>query len=434
MIPTSRSLISAAALVIIALIADLWPSLQNPVIVIATLFALLLIADALRLLFLPMISIERDIDANIPVNEWVDVKLRLTSEQGPDQQLMVDEIFDQVFESRDLPRRVELQPQQSAELHYQLRAKSRGSFSLLATEYLCYSPLHLWTQRRRFNNPNSIKVQPNYQAVANLSMLGDEQRISTTGIRQQRRRGEGTEFHQLREYRNGDAMRKVDWKASSRVNKLISKEFRDEQDQQLVFLLDTGRRMRHKSEVSEFMDDTINAMLLLSHAASQQGDAVGFMAFGNNDHWCPPQKHKSMIKHLVDHCFDIQAGLVHSDYLLSAQRILELQKRRALIMILTNTRDEDNEDLQKAIVLLRKRHLVVIADLQESFFQDKQTQLCENHDDAMSFLTSTDYLNRRQEMQKSLVGLGAIYLDCTAKDLPGQLLSAYNRVKHSGRL
>ena len=434
MIPTSRSLILAAVVLIAGLVADIWPLLTPAAIALAVIFALLLLVDASRLLMLPALKIERFIDANIPVNEWNKVQLRLSADHGPTQTLMVHDIYDQVFESKELPRKVELQKNQAAEFSYWLRATNRGNFDLQATEYLCYSPWHFWTQKRRIKNHVSVKVQPNYQAVANLSLLGDEQRIATTGIRQQRRRGEGTEFHQLREYRNGDAMRKVDWKASSRVNKLISKEFRDEQDQQLIFLLDTGRRMRHRDETSVFMDDTINAMLLLSHTASQQGDAVGFMAFGNSSHWCPAQKHKSMIKHLVDHCFDIQAGLVHSDYLLAAQRILELQKRRALIMILTNTRDEDNEDLQKAIVLLRKRHLVVIADLQESCFQQSEMQPCHDHDEAMNYLTSVDYLNRRQEMQKALVGLGAIYLDCTAKDLPAQLTATYNRVKHSGRL
>ena len=103
-------------------------------------------------------------------------------------------------------------------------------------------------------------------------------------------------------------------------------------------------------------------------------------------------------------------------------------------MILTNTRDEDNEDLKKAIVLLRKRHLIVVADLQESFFQNGKDDSCNNHDEAMNYLTSSDYLYRRQEMQKSIVALGAIYLDCTAKDLPGQLIATYNQVKHSGRL
>jgi uncharacterized protein (DUF58 family) len=434
MIPTSRSLLLAAAILIAGLIADIWPLLNSVVIALAVLFALTLLVDAVRLLLLPTLKIERFIDSNIPVNEWIKVTLRLSADQGPAQRLLVHDIHDTVFHSQDLPRQVDLPAGHCVEFNYQLKSSSRGHFCLPATEYLVYSPWQFWTQKRRTSNLTEVKVQPNYQSVANLSLLGDEQRIATTGIRQQRRRGEGTEFHQLREYRNGDPMRKVDWKASSRVNKLISKEFRDEQDQQLVFLLDTGRRMRHKDKSSAFMDDTINAMLLLSHSASQQGDAVGFMAFGNSDHWCPAEKHKLMIKHLVDHCFDIQAGLVHSDYLLAAKRILELQKRRALIMILTNTRDEDNEDLKKAIVLLRKRHLIVVADLQEGFFQNSKDDSCNNHDEAMSYLASSDYLYRRQEMQKSIVALGAIYLNCTAKDLPGQLIATYNQVKHSGRL
>lgn len=434
MIPTSKHLIIGALLVLTALLTDIFIAYQSLIYILGAIYLLLIILDGIRLLMMPAIMAERSIDNNIPVKEWVEVGLTLRLTQGPKQKLLLDEIRDEVFSVQKLPARVELSPEQTLELHYRIKASQRGQHSISALQYLRFSPLQLWSRKITLPLKKILKVQPNYQTISNLVLQGEEHAVAHMGLRQQRRRGEGTDFNQLREYRPGDAMRKIDWKASSRVNKLISKEFRDEQDQQLVFLLDTGRRMRHTEGNNVFMDDTINAMLLLSYIASQQGDSVGFMAFGNSDHWCPPQKKQSIVKHLTDHCFDIQPGLVHSDYLRSAQRLIELQKRRALVVILTNSRDEDSEDLKKSVVLLRQRHLVAIADLQEDFFAQLEQDNQVTSEQALTYLASQDYLHSRQQMQHSLTSLSAVYLDCSAKNLPANLINSYQQIKASGRL
>ena len=44
-----------------------------------------------------------------------------------------------------------------------------------------------------------------------------------TGAHLARRRGDGTEFHQMREYRTGDSLRQIDWKATARARRLIER-------------------------------------------------------------------------------------------------------------------------------------------------------------------------------------------------------------------
>ena len=62
-------------------------------------------------------------------------------------------------------------------------------------------------------------------------------------IRASRRRGGESEFERLREYRRGDEYRSIDWKATARRQKLISREYQLESNQNLMFLLDAGRLM-----------------------------------------------------------------------------------------------------------------------------------------------------------------------------------------------
>ena len=431
---SKRGLSVASAWLVLALITDFVPPIKTPFIGLSVLLACLVFADLMVSIKRSRLEVQRYIDQTVPVQVWVPSALKI---HNPGKHKIVCQIHehhgDEVI-TRSLPAKVVIEAGAECDVNYRVKPLVRGNLSLTLVDILFDSMFKIWHIKKSFPVSSELKVQPNYKAIFQFNLFQDDKLNTTGGRRLQRRRGEGTEFHQLREYQSGDPIKKIDWKASSRTGKLISKEYQDEQDQQVVFLLDTGRRMRHEENNRRFMDETMNAMLLLSHTAAQQGDAVGFMAFGQHDNWCPPRKHKSIVKHIVDHCYDIHAGLVHSDYLISAQRLLELQKRRAMVILLTNTRDEDTGDLEKAVALLRKRHLVVIADLQEGVLGQVTEGPIEDFEEAITWLATKEYLDTRKEMKQSLIALGALYLDCTVEDLPAQLMDTYHKVKHSGRL
>ena len=59
-----------------------------------------------------------------------------------------------------------------------------------------------------------------------------------------------------REYRHGDSQRRIDWKATSRRQTLISREYEEEKNQQVVLLVDCGRRMRARDgELSVYLHE-----------------------------------------------------------------------------------------------------------------------------------------------------------------------------------
>ena len=120
-------------------------------------------------------------------------------------------------------------------------------------------------------------MYPNFRAVSRYALLAAANRAGELGVRRRPRRGEGLEFHQLREYRQGDSLRQIDWKATARLRRAISREYEDERDQQIVFLLDCGRRMHARDDALSHFDHALDAVLLLAHVALRQGDAVGLL-------------------------------------------------------------------------------------------------------------------------------------------------------------
>jgi uncharacterized protein (DUF58 family) len=169
------------------------------------------------------------------------------------------------------------------------RARTAGIRRRQPAPIVAAAPVASAGERRRARR--SPRVFPNFARIAHYTLLATDNRLSQIGILQRRRRGEGMEFQQLRDYRQDDAPRQIDWKASARVGRLISRDYQDERDQQIVFLLDCSARMRARDGDLSHFDHTLNALLLLAYVALRQGDAVGLATFGHpGPRVLPPRK------------------------------------------------------------------------------------------------------------------------------------------------
>ena len=342
------------------------------------------------------------------------------------------------FEVQRQPNKLILPSKHQAEIQYKVKPLQRGDDCFTGIDLLLNSPLRLWQRKLFISQEQQIKVYPNFAEIAHYALLATDNRLSQMGVRRRQRRGEGQDFHQLREYRVGDTLKQVDWKASSRHRKLISREYQDERDQQIVFLVDCGRRMRHMEDGQAHLDQALNAMLLLAYVSIRQGDSAGFLSFAGADStqakWSPPQKGAHIVNHLLNQTYDLQSSLDAADYIGAAQQLLSLQRKRSLIVIMTNTRNEDQEDLQQAVRLLSRKHLVVLADLQEPGLRESLSQPPKDLDNALQFHGVLDYLQYRKQGHEALRHAGAICIDTTAKELPVRLVNQYLDIKQSGRL
>jgi len=266
------------------------------------------------------------------------------------------------------------------------------------------------------------------------TLLATDQRLNQMGILRKRRRGEGLDFHQLREYRDGDSLRQIDWNATARIRKLISRDYQEERDQQVVFLLDCGRRMLAQDDELSHFDHTLNAILLLSHVALRQGDAVGLMTFSGHERWLPPKKSIANVNAILNVIYDLQPSLNSPDYTQAAMRLMSKQKRRALVVLLTNLRDEDESELLPALHLMRKRHLVLVASLQETSINAMLKEEVRGFPRALEYAAAQQYLNYRREAHQKIERQGVLAFDVEPASLPINIVNRYLEIKDSGRL
>lgn len=431
----SRSLLWLVGMLLaLALFTALYPALEQFWLSLSGLILGVSILDALLCWQLPEITVTRSLRHSIPVGAWSRVTLQLSNTGPRPLYLLLHDHHPQGFQVDALPLALNLPQQRAAEVTYRVRPIRRGDAVFTGCDLLFRSPLGLWRRCHFQPLENRVKVFPNFQQIGRYALLATDHRLSQMGVRRRQRRGEGNDFHQLREYRAGDVLRQIDWKASSRYRKLISREYQDERDQQVLFLLDCGRRMRHADASRVHLDEALNALLLLAHVASRQGDAVGLLTFGGPRRWLPPHKGGGVVRELLSRTYDLEASQQAADFPVAARELMSLQKRRALVVLLTNTRDEDQADLLAAVSMLKRRHLVVVANLRESLLDEVLARPVRELDGALRFHTVHDYLERRQQALERLRHQGAITLDLQASQLPAALVNGYLMVKASGSL
>ncbi|MCL1825162.1 MAG: DUF58 domain-containing protein [Betaproteobacteria bacterium] len=418
-----------------AVLASFWPELVTPWAAGGIVLLLLVALDGWQAWRKTPPRIARKAAHSLPVGAWHEVLLEIDNPLPRKSVIRIFDHYPSACEMEGLPFTFTLAPQTRAKAPYRLRFTARGEHSFAGIEALVDSPFGLLRRRVFIDAPHRARVYPNFAAIAKYALLATDNHLSQIGVRQRRRRGEGMSFHQLREYREGDTPRQIDWKATARVNKLTSREYQDERDQQIMFLLDCGNRMRAREEgaLSHF-DEALNALLLLAHVALRQGDAVGCMSFGHDTRLIPARKGHATLNVLMERLFDLEPGSNSPDYRSAATHIAQTVRKRSLVLILTNLRDEDDEELRDAIAVLRRRHLVLLASLRETAVQHLIEKPRNTFEAALEAAAALQYIGIRSAAIERLRRSGAHVLDVTPTALPIALVNRYLDFKRSGAL
>ncbi|MES2297338.1 MAG: DUF58 domain-containing protein [Pseudomonadota bacterium] len=434
MTPSRRLLYCILAAALLALAASYQPALQAAWQ--GTMLALLLGAafDAWLGRRSPPLRLERQLAGVWAVGTWNAVTLTLHNDGARALHVDVFDDYPTAWEMEGLSHASTVAPGGYCALTYRLRPHLRGNAGFGAAHLRVTSPLGLWCHLHRMGEGAQVKVFPDYSALLGHTLNAAERRVPVAGAIRKRRRGEGLDFHQLREYRQGDSMRSIDWKATARYLRPISREYQEERDQQVVFLLDCGRRMTAKDDENSHFDHALNAVLTLAFVAQKQGDAVGLMTFCGENRWVAPQKGRVGLDRLLGSVYDLQPNQMAPDYTQAATALLGRLSKRAFVVLITNLREEDDHALRGACELISTKHLVLCASVREKALDMAGAGAVEDFAGALRVAASTHYLQQRASAIKRL-GLRADRLiDITPERLCMALVNRYMDIKESGQL
>lgn len=434
MIPTRRLTLLAFGWLLLAFPAVIWPQFQAAWSSLGWVAAAVGLIDAIWLHFLKPPEVKRRLPGRFALGEPGEVVITLRNRS---KRVARVEWFDGIPQdslAESMPWSGEVPPQREIRVIYPLRILVRGEASFGLLDLRMASRLGFWQRRTRHLAAENVKVYPNYEPIVQFALLAMQHRDNPLGIVRRPRAGSSRDFHQLRDYRDGDPFSQIDWKASSRRQMLISRDYQEQRDQSVVFLLDTGRRMRAVDGDLPQFDHVLNAILLVSYVALRQGDQVAVKSFGGTDRWLPPVKGGHAMPVLLNHLYDYQTTAAPSDFSEAVEKLMAHQRRRSLVILLTNLRGEDGKEILPALGVLQTRHLVLLASMREQVVRDAMDQPVASFPAALRHLAAGHYVRERREILAALGSLGVLTLDSTAAELPVALANRYNDIKAAGRI
>lgn len=340
-----------------------------------------------------------------------------------------------------MPLRFSVGPRQRQTLEFTVLPSMRGMRGFEPAEIRLRSRLGLLDLNLRLGKSQTRRVFPNFAQQARFAWLAGDRRLTTPGLKNVQRRGAGTDFDQLVDYQSGDPIRHIDWKATQRHQRAIVRKFQDDRDQSVMFLLDCGRRMRaddtEQGIGATHFDQSLNALMLLAFVALSHGDAVGAMTFGTAPQAqksFAPRKGRSALNALMAELAEVEPSPTFSDYGLAATDLLRRQRKRGLLVLITNCRNEDAPELSAALRLLRTRHLVVLANLREQIVAQIEAQALVTEDAALEVAAALQYNQARSDFLRRLAQDGALLIDCEPRQLGVELVNRYTILKGAGAI
>ncbi|MDL2229499.1 DUF58 domain-containing protein [Treponema sp. OttesenSCG-928-L16] len=398
------------------------------------------LADALVLaLMTDRLTVDRRINTSLSLGETAAVSLRIG--KGGKAFLPLDirlfDIYPASMDSGAFPARLdrrELKQSGSVLFEYKVTVKERGEWEFPGTELLFASPLRCWKLKVFHEAKNAGRTYPDFKKL--ISMGGTELKgiMEKTGIKNVRRRGQGLEFRELRDYHAGDPIRSIDWRATGRRQRLIVREYQEEQDQQILFLLDSGYRLhRREGEFMQF-DSALNAVILLSYVALKHGDSVAVGCFGNEERWIGPRKGMSALSSLMNHLYDVKSAPLPSSPFSALETALTRLHRRSFIVIISNFREEDGESLSWILPRIERRHLLLAVSLRELEAEKLALRRPGTPDESLESAAAFNYLYSRRQLYQSWEHQGLLTLEASSAGLSPALINRYLSLKRSGRL
>ena len=365
----------------------------------------------------------------------------LINESDHDWKVALFDHVDPDLDVEGLPMTLLVPGKGRTELHYGIVPRRRGLVSFAPAELRVRTLYASFEIVRRVGEAQSLRVYPNFAAVARYAWLASDRRLADIGIKSYAQRGAGTDFKQLADYQVGDAVRHIDWKATLKHRRPIVRQFQDERDQCVIFLLDCGRRMRADegadARTGSHFDEALNALMLLAYVALKEGDEVGALTFGSDpaeQRQFAPRKGAAALNGLMGALYDIQPRATHSDYVMAARDLMRVQRKRALVGVLTNFRDEDAAELQPALTLMRTRHLVLLASLRERVLREMTEQPVNGAPQSVEVAGAHLFAQARRDAFQRMAGRDGLLVDVEPVQLAAELVNRYRAVKRAGLL
>jgi uncharacterized protein (DUF58 family) len=334
-----------------------------------------------------------------------------------------------------------------ATAQYQICPVQRGDATLGDCYVRYQSVLRIAERWVKASLTQTVRLYPNLEDAKRHSIYLLRSRQIALEKRHSRVRGIGREFESLREYRLGDEYRDICWTAAARRAKLVTRVYQVERSQTVWIVIDSGRLMR--ARVDGFgktdgssklgltkLDHAVNSALSLAQVALYSGDRVGLVAYGRAiRHQLPAAKGSAHLRRLIEQLAQVHEEVSEADHLHMAARLLTDQKRRSLIVWLTDLAETAmTPEVIEAASMMMPKHLVLFVVIGQPDLGELAAKRPESESEMYQVAAAQEMVHRRELLLARLRERGALAMEVNSGVISPALVNSYLQIKERNQL
>jgi len=305
-----------------------------------------------------------------------------------------------------------------------------GVFTWPALRVRTAGPLRLAWWPRELACGRVVRVLPDLKPNA-----ADARGMTGSGAKTGASIGAGAEVLRLRDYRSGDPPRIIDWKATARVDRLISREFARDHRLQIVIVVDAGRSSALRAGSLDRFGHYVNVAARLAQHAAAQEDLVGLVLYADRPlAWLAPARGTPAVARVRALLAAASLERSESNPVYAATRVRSLVRHRSLVVMLTDVDDTTvASQLAQAVRLLLPKHLPLVAGLSSAAAESLSAGPAQQWLDPYRSLAAQEYCIGLERKVRALNAWGAPALVAKPERLEHAVFAAYENIRRHRR-
>ncbi len=396
--------------------------------------ALLLLDVLLVFISKKPVSAQRNLEKRMNLGDPNKVSLSIINQTIQGLSVLLYEGYPVEMQKRASAETLVLLPRKSKSFEYVFKPSERGKYTFRDVVIYVRSPLFLVQRKIILPLTQEVHVYPSVLQMKQFELKVFNQQTQAQGIKKVRKLGNASEFEQIRNYVQGDDLRSINWKATSRKNELMVNQFQEERSQSVYCIVDKSRAMQLAFHDMTMLDYAINTSLVFSNIALRKGDRPGLITFSNKlGSIVPAEKNAGQLKRIIETLYHQKTLFKEGDFQLLYQSIRKTVKTRSLLMLFTNF--ESEYAMRRALPMLQrinKHHALVVIFFQNNELQEWSQQPITKYAELVHATVAEKLTNTKWNIAKELRQNGIQTILTKPEDLSLNAINKYLELKAKG--
>lgn len=403
-------------------------------VAILCLFAALLTDIVLTYVNENPVNVSRKVENMLNLGDSNNVELTVSNNTAQPLNCTVIEGYPVELQKRREETHTFLMPGQFKVITYEFTPTKRGEYHF--GNVLVYLSSALFLIKRKIELPleQTVQVFPSILQMKQFELKVFHQQTQVQGIKKIRRIGNNNEFEQIKNYVQGDDLRTLNWKATSKRNELMTNQYQEERSQHIYSLIDKSRNMQMEFEEMTMLDYAINSALVFSNIALKKGDRAGLITFSNKmGTQLAADRSAGQLRRILNLLYNQKTQFLESSYELLYESIRQTVKTRSLLMLYTNF--ESEFAMRRALPVLKRinqRHVLVVVFFQNNELEDVAYQRIDTIREIYQSAVAEKLMSVKTNIAKELRQHGIQTILTRPEDLSVNTINKYLELKAKG--